>query len=63
MFGYEVNHKKKHISDHFKLLGIFTSKLGILNIKYFDNIEKCINNEGYTMINSSINGLFNLVLF
>ena len=44
MFGYEVNHKKKHLSDHFKLLGIVTSKLGKLNIKSFDHMEKCINN-------------------
>ena len=46
MFGFEVNNKKQHISDHFKLLGIFTSKLGILNLKSFDNMEKCINDQG-----------------
>ena len=46
MFGFEVNNKRKHFSDNFKILGIVTSKLGKLNIKSFDNMEKCINNQG-----------------
>ena len=46
MFGFEVNNKKQDFSDHLKLLGIVTSKLGRLNIKSFDDMEKCTNNQG-----------------
>ena len=46
MLGFEVNQSKKHFSDHLKLLGIVTSKLGILFIKSFDNMEKYIKNKG-----------------
>ena len=44
MFDFEGNNKKQHFSDHLKLLGIVTSKIGESNIKYFDNIDKCIKN-------------------
>ena len=40
-----VNNKKQTFSYHLKLLGIVTSKIGRLNMKSFDTMEKCINNQ------------------
>ena len=42
MFGFEVNNKNQHFPDNLKLLGIATSKLGELNIRYFDRMVKYI---------------------